>query len=80
MGRALPRRAARPRGRLRVAARALRAARDGQVALATYQYEADADHYTPITLDVLTLRGTQIVDGVDFRDSGLFRASGCLRR
>ena len=49
---------------------------NGQVALATYQYGPEANRYTPIALDVLTLRGNQIADVIAFRDVGLFPRFG----
>jgi RNA polymerase sigma-70 factor, ECF subfamily len=49
---------------------------NGQLALGTYQREADGDSYRPIALDVLTLEGGRISEITAFRSPGVFRLFG----
>jgi RNA polymerase sigma-70 factor (ECF subfamily) len=49
---------------------------NGQLALATYQRELEAERYVPIALDVLTLRGPRIADITAFRNPDIFRRFG----
>lgn len=45
---------------------------NGQLALGTYLIDSDSGAYEPIAVDVLTLRGDEIVDVTAFRDPSMF--------
>jgi RNA polymerase sigma-70 factor, ECF subfamily len=49
---------------------------NGQLALGTYALDADRSHYVPIALDVITLRGAEIVDITAFRTPKVFSRFG----
>jgi RNA polymerase sigma-70 factor (ECF subfamily) len=49
---------------------------NGQLALGTYALDADRSHYVPIALDVITLRGAEIVDITAFRTPEVFSRFG----
>jgi RNA polymerase sigma-70 factor, ECF subfamily len=49
---------------------------NGQPALGTYLLDSDTGRYVPIALDVITLRGSEIIDVIAFRDHEIFPSFG----